>query len=701
MSVWVVDDSRLIRSMLTALLTQAGISGVQTADSGEGLLEALQNPVTRDQVRLILLDLMMPGMDGIQTLKHLRDYPELHDIPVIIITGRDEKEDLEAAFQAGASDFLSKPADPVEFVARVKGALRLSELLVQRRSRERDLKDSHARLELLTYTDALTGIANRRSFDQALQKLWTGPERTVSLILLDVDHFKRYNDTLGHLEGDACLKRVAAALEDTLKEEGIFIPEALLARYGGEEFAVLLPDASLDEAMQLAEHLRLGVLAAAIDHPHSDHHHLVTISLGVQTLRTGPETTPALLIEQADQALYQAKKSGRNQVFRADQLHPMTPEPDGDALSLHRWHKVMVVDDSAVARAFLRQAFQREGAEVVEASSVPQALEHLPQIGEFDLIMLDMHLHDSSGLEVLQKVRQVNQSVVVVIFSGKHSRSMQEALKLGADAYLSKSDFDLQGKDLSAFMQALHHARECRLGVLAREVLKQVQTDFFSVFAHDLKNPIAALGLAIDLAAETQHPDDLAPLLSGALEAKSMLLEVLAQYQEYMRLEAGQLELDLAPVSLQSVVKACLQDLQKQAQFRGQKLIFEKEMEDATPQDSEVLIDARVFGDALHSALISLMKHAPDEGTIRVRLERTAEQVRLVLEEEESRIPADEIQLLLHNPRMAHKWFGSGVSLPLMRAVLAAHHGRLWAESSNGSSRFLAELPLLGQVDLA
>lgn len=699
MSVWVVDDSRLIRSMLTTLLNQAGIPEVQSAESGEQLIQALQDAGTRDAVRLILLDMMMPGMDGIETLKHLRAFPELLDIPVIIITGRSEKEDLEAAFQAGASDFLSKPADPVEFVARVRGALRLAELLVQRRSKEKDLKDSHARLELLTFTDALTGVANRRSFDHALKNLWAGPTRTVSLILLDVDHFKRYNDTLGHLEGDACLKRVAAALEDTLKEEATFIPEALLARYGGEEFAVLLPDASMDEAMQLAEHLRQGVLAAGIEHPHSDLHHLVTVSLGVQSLQTGPHTTPALLIEQADQALYQAKLLGRNRVFRADQLKPLAPEPDADTASLHKWRKVLVVDDSAVARAFLRQAFLREGAEVLEAASVPQALEHLPRIGEFDLIMLDMHLHDSSGLEVLTRVRQVNHSVVVVIFSGKHSRAMQEALKLGADAYLSKSDFDLQGKDLSAFLQALQHAREYRLGMLAREVLRQVQTDFFSVFTHDLKNPIAALSLAIDLASETQHMDDLAPLLSGALEAKSMLLEVLSQYQEYMRLETGQLELELAPVSLQSVVETCLADLQKQAEFRGQTLLLD--VEPGSQLDSEVLIDATVFGSALHSALISLMKHAPDEGTIRIRLGQQGDQVRLELQEEESRIPPEEIHLLLQNPRMAHKWFGSGVSLPLLRAVLDAHHGRFWAESSQGSSRFVAELPLLSQVDLA
>ncbi|GGJ39203.1 response regulator [Deinococcus roseus] len=690
MSVWVVDDSRLIRSMLTALLSQAGIEDVKTAESGEALVEHFQDHHTREAVRLILLDLMMPGMDGIETLRHLRAFPELQDIPIIIITGRGEKEDLEAAFQAGASDFLSKPADPVEFVARVKGALRLSELLVQRRSKERDLKDSHARLELLTYTDALTGVANRRNLDQTLQNIWTQPGRTVSLILLDIDHFKRYNDTLGHLEGDACLKRVAAALEDTLAAEGTFIPEALLARYGGEEFAVLLPDAPMEEAAQLAEHLRQGVLKAAIPHPNSDHHHLVTISLGVHSLLALPDTSPALLIERADQALYQAKSMGRNQVFRADHLKDLVPEPALEAVPFHHWRKVLVVDDSAVARAFLRQAFLKEGAQVIEASSVPQALEHLPHIGEFDLIMLDMHLHDSSGLEVLSRVREVSQSVVVVVFSGKHSRSLQESLKLGADAYLCKTDFDLQGKDLPAFQQALNHAREHRLGLLAHELLRQVQTDFFSVFVHDLKNPIAALSLAIDLAAETQHLDDLAPLLSGALEAKSMLLEVLAQYQDYMRLEARQIELKVAPTEMKPLIEKCVQDLEPQVRFRQQTLHFQIE---PGSENATALIDSQVFAEALHSALISMIKHAPDHGTIQVNLGLRPEGVRLVLREDQSRIPAEEINVLLYNPRMAHKWYGSGVSLPLLRAVVEAHQGRFWAEAQNGTCLFLADLP--------
>ncbi|WP_051964112.1 response regulator [Deinococcus misasensis] len=690
MSVWVIDDSRLIRSMLTTLLAQAGIEDVHTADSGEGLVQALQDPEVRDQVRLILLDLMMPGMDGIATLRHIRSFPELQDIPVIIITGRGEKEDLEAAFHAGASDFLSKPADPVEFVARVKGALRLSELLIQRRSREQNLKDSHAHMERLSLTDPLTHVANRRQLDQQLQNLWLQEQRKVSLILLDVDHFKRYNDALGHLEGDKCLKKIASILQDTLEKESTFIPESLLARYGGEEFAVLLPDAGLQEAAQLAEHLRVAVLNAALPHPTSESHHVVTLSLGVGETFTGLDTSAAQLVENTDAALYQAKRLGRNQVIRTDQLEHLSEDLKLHSTPLKPWKKVLLVDDSSLVRSFLRHTLKHDGAEVIEAASVPAALQHLPEISQFELVVLDLNLEERSGLEVLKQIRAINQSVVVVVFSGKDPRGLQEALSMGADAYLSKGDFDLQGKDVPAFMQALNHAREFRQGMQARELLRQVQLDFFAVFAHDLKNPISALGLAVDMAAESRSLDDLRPLLSNARDAKTMLLDIMGQYQEFLRLQTHQAEVRPVPTRIGHFLAEVLDGLQLQMLLRQQHFDLNIQPE---VKGVQVLLDRKVMYAALQSALISMMKHAPDQSTIHVNLSLEGNHVRLTLQDPHSRILPEEMNPLLYSPSLSHKWYGAGVSLPLLRVATEANGGRLWAETRAGLAQFVAEWP--------
>ncbi len=205
--ILVVDDSRLMRTMLCALLERVGAYNIIPLESGAHLLDFLAEPSLRPQVKLILIDLMMPDLNGIQTIAIIRTWFEMQETPIIMITADSDIASLSAAFETGASDFIRKPPEEVEFLARVRGALRLSQLLEQRNQREQELAELKNQLERISNQDALTGIANRRYFNECVRQL--EPNTPFALILLDIDHFKTYNDHFGHPQGDDCLREVA------------------------------------------------------------------------------------------------------------------------------------------------------------------------------------------------------------------------------------------------------------------------------------------------------------------------------------------------------------------------------------------------------------------------------------------------------------------------------------------------------------
>ena len=252
---------------------------------------------------LILLDVVMPGVDGFDVLRRLRAERDTADIPVIFVTAH-SGEDIETrCLEAGAVDFIPKPINPSVVRARVHTHL--------------TLKFQSDLLRTLAFVDGLTGVANRRQFDERLNIEWARAQRhasALSLILVDVDHFKAYNDHYGHQAGDDALRRVAACLREQVRRG-----TDLVARYGGEEFACLLPDTGLEDAQRLAVQLLEAVRAMAIPHRHGGSGGVLTVSLGVAT-RAGPARPgwqPALLLGLADAQLYEAKHRGRARMCAA------------------------------------------------------------------------------------------------------------------------------------------------------------------------------------------------------------------------------------------------------------------------------------------------------------------------------------------------------------------------------------------------
>ena len=250
---------------------------------------------------LILLDVVMPGMGGYALCELLKRDPSNCDIPIIFVTGNTDPLDEVQGFEVGGVDFIAKPFHATVVRARVHTQLTLK--------RQSDL------LRSMALSDGLTGVANRRQFDTVLSAEWRRCGRSgqpLSLIMIDVDHFKRYNDRYGHQQGDVCLRAVAAAIKAELRR-----PHDLAARYGGEEFACLLPDTALEGALLKAAEIEAAVRALALEHADSALGGIVTVSVGVAGVGAPQRLSESALVAAADAQLYRAKREGRARVCGA------------------------------------------------------------------------------------------------------------------------------------------------------------------------------------------------------------------------------------------------------------------------------------------------------------------------------------------------------------------------------------------------
>lgn len=309
-SVLVVEDQPSVRAALVGELRHAGVSDVLEADSAEAAVQTFR----QRRPDLVLLDIRLAGSnDGYWVAQQMREAEAGGWTPIIFLSGLDSDLDVWRGIEAGGDDYLVKPVKPIVLVAKLRAMRRLLDMRRRLVTLSEELHAANQRLNEIVELDALTGLINRRGFDRILHSEILAARREgtpLTLMLCDLDHFKRYNDSRGHVQGDACLKEVSRVLREVCLR-----PRDVASRYGGEEFALILPNTPRSGAMTFARALGQMLKLRSIAHPDSPLGQTLTLSGGITTCIPDEATSAEAMLIRADEALYAAKAQGRNRFF--------------------------------------------------------------------------------------------------------------------------------------------------------------------------------------------------------------------------------------------------------------------------------------------------------------------------------------------------------------------------------------------------
>lgn len=511
--ILVVDDTRSDSMLLSRALGKAGYEFIAAADGDAAILLARErNP------DLILLDMTLPGMDGVATCRAIKGHAETSTIPIIFVTAHTDTERVVEAFSAGGADYVTKPIRLEEILARVSVQLRLreAEQRLQNRNREleslsRRLAEANEELARLSCTDGLTGLLNRRAWDETAaveveRSLRHG--RDFAVLLIDIDHFKGFNDTLGHPAGDACLRDVACSIISICRGSDI------VGRYGGEEFVVLAPETSAPAAARLAERIRKGVWGLGLRHPKSAAGR-VTVSVGVADCESG---SLAEMIHLADVLLYRAKNAGRNLVFyRTTPCEPFAPGPvdfraDDDPAAESSLcappATVLVVDDHRSDRLVYRGILEKEGYRVLDAESGQDAIRAVAQEAP-DVIIMDVMMPVMGGIECTRRLKEDPDSrdiPIIIVSARNESASILAGLDAGAEDYLTKP---VRTTELAARVRSM-----VRLSIEKKDLLRSYRLR---------AEQIRFLMLLVEWCQEVGRAESVDALLDRTLEAVAQI----------------------------------------------------------------------------------------------------------------------------------------------------------------------------------
>lgn len=308
-SVLVVEDQAVMRAALVTELHQAGVTQVLEAENGRSALALFRS----ERPDLVLLDIRLPGEDGYWVARQLREAEPGEWTPIIFLSGLDNDLDVWRGIEAGGDDYLVKPVKPIVLVAKLRAMRRLLDMRRRLVTVSAELHLANQKLNEMVELDALTGIVNRRGLDRMLHAEITAARREgkpLTLMLCDLDHFKRFNDTYGHVQGDECLRQVGRLLREVCVR-----PRDIAARYGGEEFALVLPNTPRSGSMTFARALGQMLKFLKFRPAGSDEEILLTLSGGITTCIPDENTSAESMLMRADEALYAAKSQGRNRFF--------------------------------------------------------------------------------------------------------------------------------------------------------------------------------------------------------------------------------------------------------------------------------------------------------------------------------------------------------------------------------------------------
>lgn len=410
MQILVVDDKESLRQLVAAHVED----NHHTVIGAENGLEALEI-FSKHPIDLILMDVEMPGMDGFETTKRFRALSKKHWIPIIFLSGMTSDSHYQKGIEAGGDDYLTKPVRPVILKAKLMAMERIIKI-------RDDLQHANETLEQINLTDPLTQIPNRRGFDEFAARIWGDSSRKqtpVCIIMIDIDHFKLYNDNYGHIEGDNCLKKVSHALAQSIQR-----PCDMVARFGGEEFIAILPDTRLEGGKILAEKMRDNIEKLGITHKHSPLNEVITISIGVSSCLNPRNTAITDLIASADKSLYKSKKLGRNRV-------------EGKDISINK--QVLIVDDDSYTLRLIQEMLA-DNYEVTTANSGDDCLQQLDECLP-DLILSDINMPKMNGLKLCRSLKdnERTQSIPFLFMSTEAKENyIQDIKKAGGSGFISK-----------------------------------------------------------------------------------------------------------------------------------------------------------------------------------------------------------------------------------------------------------------------
>lgn len=358
MKILLVEDSATLRYAISRYINEVGHEAILAQDGEEAM-----HIVDETAVDMIIMDVEMPGLDGFETTSLIREMLGDHWVPIIFVTGKSEEGDFKDGIEAGGDDYLIKPVSRVILKAKIRAMERIIDMRNQLNRANRELTE-------LSERDSLTRLYNRRTFEARATEYWRQATRSrdpISILLLDIDHFKAYNDCYGHLAGDECIRRVAEAIAECANR-----PSDIVARYGGEEFIVLLTNTPESGARHVAEQIRQATLSLAIEHRESSASEYVTISVGGATLVNTQNGELTALVHAADQALYRSKDAGRNCVS----VRQFTPLP-----------KLLLLDKNADTKALIEKQLLNY-CSLIDAPSYTDALSAAQQQNP-DIVVLD------------------------------------------------------------------------------------------------------------------------------------------------------------------------------------------------------------------------------------------------------------------------------------------------------------------------
>ncbi len=375
MKILIVEDSATLRYRMCQFVRKAGHEAI-IAENGESALQILD---TTD-VDMVVMDVEMPGLDGFETTRCIRDWFGEFWIPIIFVTGKNEEQDLRQGIDAGGDDYLIKPVSETILLAKIRAMERIIEM-------RDELSELNKELKELSERDSLTRLYNRRTFEERSAHQWriaTRSKEPLAALIMDIDHFKAYNDFYGHIAGDDCIRKVASTIERCLSRPG-----DLVARYGGEEFIALLPNTNETGAIHVAERIRGAIEALEIKHRESTTHPFITISIGGTVVTHTANTRFLDQINAADKALYAAKLAGRNQV-KVKQFSPRTTILVAESGS----HATRAIDGHLSHHCAVMQS--KTGEETLDI-----AVRNRP-----DVLVIDEEVTGMSGLSLAREIRR-------------------------------------------------------------------------------------------------------------------------------------------------------------------------------------------------------------------------------------------------------------------------------------------------------